>query len=108
MKIEKIETLSIATFIIALLIITCNLLSTPKNKKSNVKESEKYPNQDLLTASTREAFSIIRADKIGCHIITCTPDLIHKTLLFGKNLQDYSRETVAMFYNDAKEAAYEI
>lgn len=66
------------------------------------------PKAELLWASPREAFNIAQADAMGCHIITATPDLLGKLGLFGKNLTEYSLETVQMFYNDAVAANYAI
>ena len=43
---------------------------------------------------------------MGCHIITVTPDLLAKARTFGKDLGDYSLETVKMFDRDAKAAGY--
>jgi transaldolase len=63
-------------------------------------------NVKILWASPREVFNIYEADKLGCHIITVTPDLINKLSLNGKNLNDYSLDTVKMFYNDAKKSNY--
>ncbi len=61
---------------------------------------------EILWASPREALNIIQADQLGCHIITLTPDLINKINNFGKNLEEFSLETVKMFYNDAKTSNY--
>jgi transaldolase len=66
------------------------------------------PKAELLWASPREVLNIFQADKVGCDIITCTNDLIAKLSLTGKDLIDYSRETVQMFYKDATAAAYSI
>jgi len=65
-----------------------------------------YPTVELIWASPREVLNIIQADQIGCHIITVTNDLIKKMGLFGKDLNEYSLDTVKMFYNDAKSAGY--
>jgi transaldolase len=61
------------------------------------------PNEktELIWASPRELYNLIQADQIGCHIITATNDIIAKIGLIGKNLDEYSLETVKMFYNDA-------
>lgn len=67
-----------------------------------------YPHIELIWASQRELFNIVEADKIGCHIITVTPDSLKKLYLFGKDLNEYSLETVKMFYNDAMEAGFTI
>lgn len=66
------------------------------------------PMAELLWASPREVFNVVQADAIGCHIITATADLLGKLDLFGKDLAEYSLETVRMFYNDAAAAAYTI
>jgi transaldolase len=58
-------------------------------------------NVKILWASPREVFNIYEADKIGCHIITVTPDLLSKLSLQNKDLTEYSLDTVKMFYNDA-------
>jgi transaldolase len=65
-----------------------------------------FPNQQLIWASPRELLNIFQADAIGCHVITVTNDLLKKLDLVGKDLADYSLETVKMFYHDAKAAGY--
>ena len=63
-----------------------------------------YPVQGLvefLWASPREVYNYIQAEQCGCDIITMTPELIAKMKNFGKDLTEYSRETVEMFYKDA-------
>jgi len=69
---------------------------------------ESSPNIDLLWASPRELFNIFQAEDAGCQIITLPPDILHKLGLIGKDLRDYSLETVSMFYQDACAAGYEI
>jgi len=66
------------------------------------------PKAELLWASPREALNIIQADSIGCHIITVTPDLLAKSKNFGKDLEEFSLDTVKMFYNDAKKSGFKI
>jgi transaldolase len=66
------------------------------------------PKAELLWASPREVLNIFQADDIGCHIITCTNDMIAKLSLAGKNLVEYSRETVQMFYRDATASSFSI
>ena len=61
---------------------------------------------ELLWASPREALNILQAEEIGCHIITVTPDLIAKAKNFGKDLEEFSLDTVKMFYNDAKKSGF--
>ena len=57
---------------------------------------------ELIWASPREVLNVVQANEIGCHIITCTKDIIAKLPLLGKDLKEYSRETVQMFYKDAE------
>jgi len=64
------------------------------------------PGVELLWASPRELLNIVQAEQVGCDIITVTPDLLKKLDLIGKDLTQYSLETVQMFYNDAAAAGY--
>lgn len=63
-----------------------------------------YPQLELIWASPRELLNIFQADTLGCHIITVTPELLKKLNLVDKNLDEYSLETVRMFYEDGKKA----
>lgn len=67
-----------------------------------------YPQLELIWASPRELLNIFQADKIGCHIITVTNDLIKKLDNVGKNLHQFSLETVQMFRNDAVKAGFSL
>ena len=67
-----------------------------------------YKNAKLLWASTREIFSIIQAERCGCDIITVPENFIKNLNIIGKNLNQYSQETVKMFYSDSKKAGYDI
>jgi len=66
------------------------------------------PNAELIWASPREVLNIFQADAIGCHIITVTNDILKKLKTVGKNLDDFSLETVEMFHNDARNAGFKI
>jgi transaldolase len=66
------------------------------------------PQAELIWASPRELLNIFQADAIGCHIITVTNDILKKLSLVGKDLGDYSLETVQMFYTDAQQAGYQL
>ena len=66
------------------------------------------PKADLLWASPRELLNIFHADQCGCGIITVTPDVLVKLSGIGKDLEQFSLETVQMFYNDAASAGYTI
>lgn len=67
-----------------------------------------YPHQELIWASPRELLNVFQADSVGCHIITATNDILKKLLLVGKDLHDYSLDTVKMFYSDAQQAGYQL
>ena len=64
------------------------------------------PKQELIWASPRELLNIFQADAIGCHIITVTNDVLKKLELVGKDLAEYSLETVKMFHTDAGAAGF--
>ncbi len=64
------------------------------------------PKAELIWASPRELLNIFQADTIGCHIITVTNDTLKKLVLVGRDLSDYSLDTVKMFYEDAKGAGF--
>jgi transaldolase len=66
------------------------------------------PNVELLWASPRELLNIVQANQIGCHIITVTHDLLRKLPTLGKDLAEFSLDTVKMFHNDAQYAGYEL
>lgn len=63
---------------------------------------------ELLWASPRETFNIYQADALGVDIITCTSDLIAKLPLAGKDLDQYSLETVQMFLKDSTSLGFKI
>jgi transaldolase len=65
-----------------------------------------YPQIELIWASPRELFNIVQAEDIGCHIITVTHDLLKKLPLIGRDLSEYSLDTVKMFVNDARAANF--
>ncbi len=67
-----------------------------------------YPNQELIWASPRELLNIFQADEIGCHVITLTHDILKKLPLVGKDLDEYSLDTVKMFYSDAQKAGFRL
>lgn len=66
------------------------------------------PQAELLWASPREVFNIVQAEQIGCHIITVTPALLSKAGALGKDLEEFSLETVKMFYEDACSSGFHI
>jgi len=66
------------------------------------------PNLELIWASPRELLNIFQADAIGCQVITVTHDTLKKLSLVGKDLTEYSLDTVKMFYEDGKKAGFSI
>lgn len=64
------------------------------------------PQSELIWASPREILNVVQADQVGCHIITVTHDLLKKLPSLGKDLDQYSLETVQMFHRDAITAGF--
>jgi len=64
------------------------------------------PNQELIWASPREVLNVVQAHEVGCHIITVTPDILKKLSSLGKDLTEFSLDTVRMFNSDALDAGY--
>jgi transaldolase len=64
------------------------------------------PRAELIWASPRELLNVFQADAIGCHIITLTSDILRKLDLIGKDLDEFSLETVQMFRDDALKAGF--
>jgi transaldolase len=65
-------------------------------------------NAQLIWASPRELLNVFQADEIGCHVITATTDILKKLPLVGKDLHQFSRETVQMFRRDAVQSGYSL
>jgi transaldolase len=63
---------------------------------------------EVIWASPREVLNAVQADAVGCHIITMTPDLIAKLDTLGKDLDEFSLDTVTMFHSDARAAGLTI
>jgi transaldolase len=66
------------------------------------------PRAELIWASPRELLNLFQADAIGCHIITVTHDILKKLDQVGKDLGDFSLETVKMFHDDARAAGFSL
>ena len=64
------------------------------------------PNAELIWASPRELLNIVQAHEVGCHIITVTNNILDKLSLLGKDLTEYSLDTVKMFRKDAVESGF--
>jgi transaldolase len=67
-----------------------------------------HPNVELIWASPRELLNLVQADAIGCHIITVTHDLLEKLPTLGKDLDEFSLDTVRMFFRDGQAAGYSL
>jgi len=76
--------------------------------KKSVEIMKAKPKAELIWASPRELLNVFQADAVGCHIITATNDILKKLSLVGKDLDQYSLETVEMFFKDAKAAGFTI
>jgi transaldolase len=66
------------------------------------------PRAELIWASPRELLNVFQADEIGCHIITVTHDILKKLSLVGKDLAEFSLDTVKMFHDDARAAGFSL
>jgi len=76
--------------------------------KEAVEIMSAYKTQELIWASPRELLNIFHADEIGCQVITVTHDILKKLALVGKDLGEYSLDTVKMFYSDAQKAGFKL
>lgn len=76
--------------------------------KEAIKIMSSKPSSELIWASPRELLNIFQANAIGCHVITATPDILKKLSLVNYDLNQYSLDTVKMFYQDALFAGYKL
>jgi transaldolase len=76
--------------------------------ESALRMLEPLPLAKLLWASPRELLNLVQADRIGCHVITVTPDILKKLPTLGKDLTQFSVETVQMFHDDALTAGFSL
>jgi len=67
-----------------------------------------HPSIELIWASPRELLNIFQANEAGCHIITVPDSILSKLAVVGKDLQNYSLETVRMFHSDAAQSGYRL
>ena len=65
-----------------------------------------HPHEELIWASPREVLNVVQADAIGCHVITVTDEILRRLPSLGLELDEYSLDTVRMFYRDARAAGY--
>ncbi|CAN5575401.1 transaldolase [soil metagenome] len=76
--------------------------------ESSLEHLQGHENIKLIWASPRELLNLFQADSIGCHIITMTHDLLAKLPGVGKDLDQFSLETVKMFFDDAGSSGYSL
>jgi transaldolase len=74
--------------------------------KPSLDQLSDLPQTELIWASPRELLNIVQAATLGCHVITLGSDLLSKIGLLGKPLEEYSLETVKMFYEDAIKSGF--
>lgn len=74
--------------------------------RRNVAICKTLPNAELIWASPRELLNVFQADACGVHVITATHDILAKLSLVGKDLDEYSLDTVKMFHRDATSAGF--
>jgi len=67
-----------------------------------------HANIELIWASPRELLNIFQANDAGCHVITVPENILAKLEAIGKDLHDFSLETVRMFHNDAARSGYQL
>jgi transaldolase len=65
-----------------------------------------HPHEELIWASPREVLNVVQADEIGCHVITVTDAILEKLSNLGRELDEYSLDTVRMFFRDAEAAGF--
>ena len=76
--------------------------------KEVVRITKAKPLAEVIWASPRELLNVFHADSIGCQVITVTNDILKKLKLVGYDLNEYSLDTVKMFYNDSVSAGYKL
>ncbi len=69
---------------------------------------ESNANVELIWASPRELLNVFQADEAGVQVITATHDILAKLALVGKDLDEYSLDTVKMFHRDAEAAGFQL
>lgn len=73
-----------------------------------IKLNKLHLNSQILWASPRQIYDLVLANKIGCDIITIPPSILRKISLFGKSPEEYSVDTVKMFFKDSVESGYSL
>jgi len=68
----------------------------------------RLPRAELIWASPRELLNVFHAEQAGSDIITVTNDLLAKLANVGKDLGEFSLDTVKMFRDDAVKAGFRL
>ena len=76
--------------------------------RDSLRVIDAHPDIELIWASPREILNVVQADEIGCDIITVTHDLLKKLGGLGKDLDQFSLETVQMFHRDAQSSGFQL
>ncbi|MFR7750681.1 MAG: transaldolase family protein [Collinsella sp.] len=74
----------------------------------SVKKAAVKPAAEVLWASTREVLNIFQAESVGCQIITVPNAILAKRKNFGKDLLEYSLDTVKGFARDVQALGFHI
>ena len=74
----------------------------------SIKLAKKFKNVQILWASVREPYNYLQAKQLGCHVITIPPAIIEKIEIFGKSLDQLTKETVRAFLIDSKKSNFKI
>jgi transaldolase len=74
--------------------------------KESLEIMKSAPHAELIWASPREVFNVVQASEIGCHVITVTNDILAKLPSLGRDLEEFSLDTVKMFHRDAAAAGF--
>jgi transaldolase len=73
---------------------------------SAVEALRPYQHLELIWASPREVLNLFQAESIGCHVITVVHEILAKLSNLGRDLDEYSLETVREFFRDGQAAGY--
>jgi len=79
----------------------------PELKKS-ISLAKKFKNVEILWASTREAYNLLQAKELRCHIITVPPKIIETIENFGKTFDKLTKDTVKGYLIDSKKSRFKI
>jgi len=80
----------------------------PEHLVSNAAWFVQGTGTEIIWASVREPYNIVQAERAGCQIITVFPEMLRRLDRFGRDLDEFARETSQMFYDDAMSAGYQL